>query len=510
MINRALELYADTLEPMQFKYNEDDSSVRPDVGEVFHKIGRLYAKKGANASALDAYNRSLESFGAEHQGFHSDAAIVRHDMAVLHLASGNYQDAIDASSKSTDMARKVRSSARSHKSSDRIETLTVWNLQIAGDAYSALKQYKEATGSYQDAMVELKRVQPNSRSLRNGALGPLDESRLLKRIGMTLLKQDKIDEAKDSLIDALRVMRQDRDSEKSQDLPVLMTELGALHLRVNDYTAALAVLRPCLKLYADQGISEYSSQVQKARDLFKIAQDRSTGRLDSSDVDSYRLNRPDPIQSRLSTRSNKTHVTSVTSPSTNPSSSIQSTTMSPRQLEVAFTPNHSPTLHDDQKDSSEQLEQAKSEIAKLKEAYEIEISRLNAAHQTETSTLKETHATHLREQELSLSSELERAKSEIARLKDGHQQEAVKLRQAQADSSQNEQMQSLSTQLDKKIAELARVKEVQSRDAILLEEFEEKLKQSRQKLKEVQAERDQEKKERVQGGNSLRSEMDKA
>lgn len=106
MINKALELYADTLEPLQFKYNDNDTKVRPEIGEVLHKIGRLYAKKGSHTSSLDAYRRSLDSYGASYQGFHLDAAFVWHDMAQLHLGSRQYEDAIQASEKSTELVRK--------------------------------------------------------------------------------------------------------------------------------------------------------------------------------------------------------------------------------------------------------------------------------------------------------------------------------------------------------------------------------------------------------------------
>lgn len=106
MINKALELYADTLEPLQFKYNDNDTKVQPEIGEVLHKIGHLYAKKGSHTSSLDTYHRSLDSYGASYQGFHLDAAFVWHDMAQLHLGSRQYEDAIQASEKSTELVRK--------------------------------------------------------------------------------------------------------------------------------------------------------------------------------------------------------------------------------------------------------------------------------------------------------------------------------------------------------------------------------------------------------------------
>lgn len=476
MINRALELYADTLEPMQFKYSDDNSLVRPDVGEVFHKIGRLYAKKSNHSSALDAYHRSLESLGPSYQGFHSDAAFVWHDLARLHLASRKYQDVIDAADKSTQMARKVRSSSNNRRC-ERIEALAVWNLQIAGDAYSALNRDDEATRSYHDALAELKRIQPNSNSSRSYALGPLEESRLLKRIGMALLKQNKIEDAKVSLIDALRVMRLDRDSERSKDMPVLMADIGTLHLQTHDYNAALAVLRPCLKLYADQGVSDYSSEVQNAKDLFKRAQAQSSGRIDHSERDSFVQQHPISTQRRnIAAATSRAQVTPATLPSTEPSSN--QTNISPRKLDAAFATGYSSSPNDQEKELTKQLAEAKTEI-----------ERLNRAHQAEVSMLKETHFANIRDKELSLSSELDRAKSEIVRLKEEQKNDATKLRELNAADNKQDEVKSLSSQLDKKITELA---------------------QARHMLKQMEAERDQEKKDRVQVMKSLRSEIDAA
>jgi chromosome segregation ATPase len=209
----------------------------------------------------------------------------------------------------------------------------------------------------------------------------------------------------------------------------------------------------------------------------------------------------------------------VTLPSTNPSSSHSN--ISPRQLEVAFAPEYSPSPNNREKELSDRLEQAKSEIA-----------RLNNAHKMETTRLKETHASYVREKELGLSSELDSAKSEIARLKeahlqetsklreahlqeisklrDTHTQEASRLREAHTANDQRDEVKSLSSQLDKKITELARVKEFQSRDAVLLQEYEQKIKQYQHRLKEVEVERDNEKRDRIQGGISLRSEIESA
>ena len=55
---RSITLYADTLKLMKFKYNNGDSLVRPNVGQVFHKIGRLYLKMGPNSQMNNVNNPS--------------------------------------------------------------------------------------------------------------------------------------------------------------------------------------------------------------------------------------------------------------------------------------------------------------------------------------------------------------------------------------------------------------------------------------------------------------------
>lgn len=165
----------------------------------------------------------------------------------------------------------------------------MWNYQIAGDANSAANRLDDAMGSYQDALEELKKIHPSkSHAPRCFALGPLEESRLLKRIGTILLKQNKIDEAKNSFIDALRAIRLDRGNAKSPDMPALMTDIGTLHMKTRDYNAASTMLRSALTLYADQGLSDYAPEVQKARELFKRAQDKSIGHIgDYDDTESF-------------------------------------------------------------------------------------------------------------------------------------------------------------------------------------------------------------------------------
>jgi hypothetical protein len=75
MFTKALEWYADALGPMRYKYDGDnrddhrddrhDRVIRPDVGDVFRKISKLYTRRGnSRGSAVDACHRALEAYGA--------------------------------------------------------------------------------------------------------------------------------------------------------------------------------------------------------------------------------------------------------------------------------------------------------------------------------------------------------------------------------------------------------------------------------------------------------------
>eukprot|EP01082_Thalassiosira_pseudonana_P015422 g14029.t1 g14029 contig9:996386-1002752(-) len=299
MMNRSLEMYADALETFKFKYDDvTNHKPQPDVGDVLHKIGNLYSKKKSHASAVDSYRRSLEAYGvvwndcdgdSSNQGFHPDAAIVWYDLAQLHLEAKEYHDALHACNKSIEILNKLATSAYKGGGNDKLESLMVRNLQAIGSAYEGLKRHDEATRSYQEALFQFKIVHSNTsksamnrNSSRRGTmeLSAMDESRILKLIGMSQLRQGKAEDAKTSLIDALRVLRSS-DNESSPDLPALLCDIGMLHIKCEEYSDAMKVLRSCMKLYADRGVSDYSSEVEKARELFKKAQDGAGSELAS-------------------------------------------------------------------------------------------------------------------------------------------------------------------------------------------------------------------------------------
>ncbi|KAL7488420.1 hypothetical protein ACHAW6_014160 [Cyclotella cf. meneghiniana] len=259
----------------------------------------------------------------------------------------------------------------------------------------------------------------------------------------------------------------------------------------------MTILRSCLKLYADQGTSEYALEVQKARELFQRAQDKSTGRLGDTPMESVVPHPHRPQAQSTVSNTPRTPATALTHPSTNPSPNESNT--SPSHLEVDFVTDYSPTTNDRQKELSDvtsQLEQAN-----------VEISRLKEAHKTETSRLKEAYAVSRREQEVAHSSEVERARQEISRLRE---ELDTKSRQVHAVGDRQEELKALSSQLDKARLEISKLKEAQARDAQLLQDATEKSKHVQEKLKEVEAERDQEKKDRIQAATSHRKELESA
>lgn len=444
MMNRSLEMYADALETFKFKYDDvTNHKPQPDVGDVLHKIGNLYSKKKSHASAVDSYRRSLEAYGvvwndcdgdSSNQGFHPDAAIVWYDLAQLHLEAKEYHDALHACNKSIEILNKLATSAYKGGGNDKLESLMVRNLQAIGSAYEGLKRHDEATRSYQEALFQFKIVHSNtskSAMNRNSSqrgtmeLSAMDESRILKLIGMSQLRQGKAEDAKTSLIDALRVLRSS-DNESSPELPALLCDIGMLHIKCEEYSDAMKVLRSCMKLYADRGVSDYSSEVEKARELFKKAQDGSNGRVDV-DVDSF-LPKTDAVSAHSS------HTPATPAAGTMASySTFQSAQLSAGS-ELASKSGHG------------QLQTLLEELTVVNGGSPKQVSAMN-----------------------NLTVELDAAKKEVAILK-----------------------------------------ESQAKNALQLEEAEHSARQLRLRVKEVESERDQEKKERVYAATAHRKEIETA
>ena len=60
--------------------------------------------------------------------------------------------------------------------------------QISGDAYTRLHRHEDATRSYQEACYEFKKIlrSSNSSKIHNASLGPVEEARLLRKLGRPL------------------------------------------------------------------------------------------------------------------------------------------------------------------------------------------------------------------------------------------------------------------------------------------------------------------------------------
>jgi chromosome segregation ATPase len=272
-IKRALELYAEALEPLKLKYSGGDKmmEVQPELGDVYHRIGRLYGKEGSYVAAVDAYQSSLEAYGAaavrKTEEFCPDAVTVWHNMGELHLVMNKYHDAVYAARKCAELAKMIPKSSSSDES---IVVMLISSFQVAGDAYAAMNRHDDATKSYQEALNAFRNARSKSRVKKN--FSSMEEAKILKKIGNSLLHEDKTSEAKANLLDALKCLRSDKKGANGPELPMLLSNIGHAHIRCGEYIEAIKVLRSCLKCYSDQGVSDRSPEVARAKQLYKEAQ----------------------------------------------------------------------------------------------------------------------------------------------------------------------------------------------------------------------------------------------
>ena len=268
-IRRARHLYNEALDPLKFKHSisGDKSKVQSELGDVYQRIGRLYGKEGSYTSAIDAYHSSLEAYGAtgvgENEDLCPDAVAVWHSVGELHLIMNKFDDAAHAAKNCTKLAKMVPKSSSN-------ENIAISGFQIAGDAYMAMNKFGNATRAYQEALNAFRNARLKSDT--KNSFTPLEEAKILKKIGNSLLNEDKSLEAKTVLLDALERLRSDRSNEKSLELPMLMSNIGHAHIRCGEYMDAMKILRACLKHYSDQGISTRSPEVARAKHLYKEAQ----------------------------------------------------------------------------------------------------------------------------------------------------------------------------------------------------------------------------------------------
>lgn len=269
-IKRALDLYTQALEPLQFKYScGDKTKVQSELGDVFQRIGRLYGKEGSYMAALDAFQSSLEVYGAaaasKEGGFYPDAVEVWNNIGELHLAVNKFDDAVYAARKCNKFAKMVPKSSRSEK----IVVMQISSFKIAGDAYAAMNRHGDATKSYQEALQAFRNARMNSRV--NDYFSSMDEAMIMKKVGTSLLHENKAVEAKKILLEALKHLRSDKKGANSPELPMLLSNIGHAHVRCGECTEAMEVLRSCLKCYSDQGVSDRSPEVARAKQLYKEA-----------------------------------------------------------------------------------------------------------------------------------------------------------------------------------------------------------------------------------------------
>mmetsp|Transcript_32041 Transcript_32041/g.64704 ORF Transcript_32041/g.64704 Transcript_32041/m.64704 type:complete len:1997 (+) Transcript_32041:35-6025(+) len=271
-IKRALEMYAEALESLKLKYSSGDKTkVQQELGDVFKRIGMLYGKEGSYMSAVDAYKNSLEVYGAaaaisKSGEFCQDAVTVWHNIGELHLIMNKFDDAVYAAKKCIELAEMVPKLS----SSEDIVVLQISSFQIAGDAYAAMNRHDDATRSYQEALHAFRNARSNSRV--KDYFSSIEEAKILRKIGTSLLHENETVEAKASLLNALKYLRSDKRGANSPELPMLLSNIGHAHIRCGEYTDAMKVLRSCLKCYADQGVSNRSPEVARAKQLYKEAQ----------------------------------------------------------------------------------------------------------------------------------------------------------------------------------------------------------------------------------------------
>lgn len=350
MITKALEYYADALGPLKFKYDRDNrgnddndedydgneltTKLQPDIGDTFHKIAKLYIKRGNGyTSAVDACHRALEAYGAANLdptdvtkksttllncNFHPNATHVYHDLACLYLSANAYSDAISAAEKLVELSRQVLKSSFHDNS---IASLPSLAYQIAGDGYTGLHRYEDATRAYQEAYFEFRKVSSSS-SGKNNVKGPagnlVNGATILRKLGMTFYHRGMLDEAKAHLMDALRMERSSKDHSdetySSNGLPLLLCDISTVHLKCGENNEAIKALRSCLKHYADMGFPEHTAEVTRARQLFKDAQRRPMEGHDNAAASPHAQN--SSITMKVP-QSNSESLTPLTLPSTN-------------------------------------------------------------------------------------------------------------------------------------------------------------------------------------------------
>lgn len=504
MMNRALELYADALESLTFKYSYrsvEENEVRPEIGDIFHRIGRIYSKKGSHSSAVDAYRRAFEEYGVPRNAmksgtitrtdFHPNAAIIWYELAELHLATNKHGDSIHACEKAMELVLELRSLGKS-TSNDSIKTLPILTCQVAGASYTALHRHEDSTRSYQKALSELKKARSSLSSSDGGKwLGSNEETKILRKIGRSLLREVKVEEAKIYFVDALRVLRSSADNEKCSELPGILLDIGDTHLRLEEFHDALKVLRSCIKVYADQGVPEYDPNVERARQLFDDAQHALSNGLNKPTEKSSH-----PIRV-LSTGSPTSDVSLLQTPAgTLPTTS---TTM----CSTVSSNRHASCNETVSKSGKKQLQSLLDELNEESPADEMKTDTGTSHHPVQSGKSKhqEEEIVRLTTSLKLLSAELQESKIELARLKESHESNLSANVVHLSDSCKQQSVEEITKLKDSHAREL---QSLQSQ----LDGAKAAANRLQIRLKETEKERDEEKKERVFATTSHRKEVE--
>jgi len=337
LITKTIGMYTDSLAPLKFKYaqsnnnnnegsrlsrdehNEGNTLVQPDIAEVYHKIAKLYTKlcSGDSSSsssstkvgsyssnqdmAIEAYHKSLQFYGItsinrddiskkQHKSsmydVHPNAITVWYDLSTHYLLNKQYNDCVYTSEKCIELYKKIMESrykfafGSSSGGMEKLERLVVSAYTLAGDGYVKLHRYDDAGRCYSEGYYEYKQLtfsSSSSNSSDKSGLSNTDGSLILQKLGMSYYSRGKLNDAKSYLIDALHTLRSTDNggggSEgKTIQMARLLSDIGTVQIKKNEVSEAKKTLRSCLKIYADIGYSDHCDEVEKVRSMYNELQ----------------------------------------------------------------------------------------------------------------------------------------------------------------------------------------------------------------------------------------------
>jgi len=333
VITKTIGMYTDSLVPLKFKYTQSNNNnneersrsredinkegrtlVQPDIAEVYHKIAKLYTKlcSGDSSSstskhsssnqdmAIEAYHKSLQFYGITSinrddiskkksststlYDIHPNAITVWYDLSTHYITNKQYNDCVYTSEKCIELYKSIMDSrhkyafgSSSNGGMEKLERLVVSAYILAGDGYVKLHRYDDAGRCYSEGYYEYKQLTNSSSSRNNGSgggsrLSNTDGSLILQKLGMTYYSRGKLNDAKSYLIDALHTLRSSDNGgggseRKTVQMARLLSDIGTVHIKKKEVSEAKKTLRSCLKLYADIGYSDHCTEVEKVRSM---------------------------------------------------------------------------------------------------------------------------------------------------------------------------------------------------------------------------------------------------